>query len=170
MRLLSAIAPFATRLVFFRDFQYNFFKDLLCLKIALSWSIYENVARNWLIHWEQIKRSCLEYFTWLQSIRSNRWKAFFPNQVRFSRNFGFLRRFLRLVGKIFGYLKTLFVPFIVLKTTVSITRFRCKNRFEKRTTLGRDIWEKTKLGCGLVWRSMFKNIFANISAQGGLFF
>ena len=99
-----------------------------------------------------------------------KWKAIFPNQVRFSRNFGFLRRFLRLAGKIFGFLKTPFVPFIVLKTTVSMPRFQCKNRFEKRTALGRDIWEKPKWGCGLVWRAMFKNIFANISGQGGPFF
>ena len=77
---------------------------------------------------------------------------------------------LRLAGKIFGFLKTPFVPFIVLKTTVSIPRFQCKNRFEKRTALGRDIWEKPKWGCGLVWRAMFKNIFANILGEGGPFF
>jgi len=31
---------------------------------------------------------------------------------------------------------TSFAPFIVLKTTVSISRFQRKNRFEKRATLG----------------------------------
>ena len=49
-------------------------------------------------------------------------------------------------GKNPGFLKTPFVHFIVLKTTVSIPWFQCKNRFEKRTTLGRDIWEKNKMG------------------------
>ena len=99
-----------------------------------------------------------------------KWKAVFPNQVKFSHNFGFLRRFLRLAGKIVGFLKSLFEPFIVLKTTVSIPRFQCKNRFEKWTPQGWDIWEKQNGGCGLVWRATFKNIFANISAQGGPFF
>ena len=41
-------------------------------------------------------------------------------------------------------------------------------QFEKRTTLERDIWEKTKWDCGLVWRAMFKNFFANISAHGAV--
>ena len=45
---------------------------------------------------------------------------------------------MRLQGKIFRFLKTLFVPFNVLKTTITIQRFQCKNRFEKWTTLGRD--------------------------------
>ena len=48
---------------------------------------------------------------------------------------------MRLAGKIFRFLKTPFVPFIVLKTTVSIPRFQCKNRFEKRTTQA-EIFEK----------------------------
>ena len=63
-----------------------------------------------------------------------------------------------------------FVTFIVLKTTVLISRFQRKNRFEKRTTLGWDIWEKPLLAGGLVWHAMSKNIFVNISAQGGSFF
>ena len=91
-----------------------------------------------------------------------KWKTFFPNPVKFSRNLGFLRWFLKLAGKNFGYLKTLFVPFIVLKTTVSIPRFQCKNQFEKLTALGQDIWEKPKWGCGLVSRAMFE-IFLQIS-------
>ena len=41
-----------------------------------------------------------------------------------------------IILQIFGFLKTPFVPFIVLKTTVSIPRFQCK---KKRTTVGRDI-------------------------------
>ena len=48
---------------------------------------------------------------------------------------------MRLTGIIFRSLKTPFVPFIVLKTTVSIPRFQCKNRFEKRTTQA-EIFEK----------------------------
>ena len=70
-----------------------------------------------------------------------KWKAVFPNHVKFSRNFGFLRRFLMLAGIIVGFLKSLFEPFIVLKTTVSILRFQCKNRFEKWAPLGWDIWK-----------------------------
>ena len=62
-----------------------------------------------------------------------------------------------------------FVPFIVLKTTVLISWFQRKNRFEKRPTLGWDIWEKPLFAGGLVWRAVLKNIFANISAQGGSF-
>ena len=35
----------------------------------------------------------------------------------------------------------------------------------------KDVGKKTRFrSCGLVWRAMFKNIFANISAHGGLFF
>ena len=49
---------------------------------------------------------------------------------------------LRLSGKIFKFLKALFVPFIVLKTIALIPQFQCITRFEKRTTLGQDIWEK----------------------------
>ena len=97
-------------------------------------------------------------------------KAIFPNQVRFSRNFGFLRPFLRLAGKIFGFLKTPFVPFIVLKTTVSIPWFQCKNRFENRTTVGREI-------CKIIFQHGTPNqtatsfcFFSNISGQGGPFF
>ena len=63
-----------------------------------------------------------------------------------------------------------FVPFIVLKTTVSISRFQRKNRFEKRPTLGWDIWENPFLAGGLVWCAVLKYIFANISAQSGSFF
>ena len=37
-----------------------------------------------------------------------------------------------------------------------------QNWFIKRATQGRDIWEKTKWGCGLVLRAMFK-IFLQIS-------
>ena len=100
----------------------------------------------------------------------HKWKASFPNQVRFSRNFGFLRRFLRLVGKIFGFLKTPFVPFIVLKTTVLIPRFQCKNRFEKRTTLARDICKNVfKHGTPNQTATLFW-FFSNISGQGGPFF
>ena len=97
-------------------------------------------------------------------------KVIFPHQVRFSCNFGFLRRFLRLAGKIFGFLKTLFVPFIVLKTTVSIPRFQCKNRFEKRTTLARDICKNVfKHGPPNQTATPFW-FFSNISAQSGPFF
>ena len=42
-------------------------------------------------------------------------------------------------GKFFESFKTPFLPFIVLKTTFWISRLQCKNRFEKQTTLGRDI-------------------------------
>ena len=45
-------------------------------------------------------------------------------------------------GNFFGYLKTLFVTIIVLKTTVSIPRFQRKDQFEKRTTLCQDICKK----------------------------
>ena len=43
--------------------------------------------------------------------------------------------------KIFINFFTPFVTFIVLNTTVLISRFQRKNRFEKRTTLGRDIYK-----------------------------
>ena len=74
------------------------------------------------------------------------------------------------MDKIFIIFFTPFLPFIVLKTTVLNTRFQRKNRFEKRTTLSRDIEEKAILVRGLVWHAMLKHIFANISAQGGSFF
>ena len=77
---------------------------------------------------------------------------------------------LRLAGKIFGFLKTPFVPFIVLKTTVSIPRFQCKNRFEKRTTLARDICKNVfKHGTPNQTATPFW-FFSNISAQSGPFF
>ena len=62
------------------------------------------------------------------------------------------------------------VTFMLLKTTVKISRFQRKNRFKKRPTLGRDIREKPILAGGLVWHALLKNIFVNISAQGGWFF
>ena len=72
--------------------------------------------------------------------------------------------------KIVIYFFSPFVPFIVLKTTVLNTRFQRKNRFEKRPSLSQDIEEKAILVRGLVWHSMLKHLFANISAQGGSFF
>ena len=65
------------------------------------------------------------------------------------------------------------MPFIVLKRIVSISRFHCKNLFEKRYHLGQDISEKTLIACSLAWGTMFKTFFANsILARGGggLFF
>ena len=44
------------------------------------------------------------------------------------------------VNKIFIEFFTYFVPFIVLKMTVSISRFQCKNRVKKQTPLGREIY------------------------------
>ena len=49
-----------------------------------------------------------------------------------------------------------FEPFILLKMSVSISRFQCKNRFEKGPALSWDIWEKSFLAEGLVWYAMFK--------------
>ena len=73
-------------------------------------------------------------------------------------------------GIFFLFLKTPFVPFIVLKTTVSIPRFQCKNRFEKRTTVGRDICKNVfKHGTPNQTATPFC-FFSNISAQGGPFF
>ena len=74
-------------------------------------------------------------------------------------------------GKIiFVFLKTPFVPLIVLKTTASIPRSQCKNRFEKRTTVGWDI-------CKNVFKHWMPNqtvtlfcFYSIISAQGGSFF
>ena len=62
-----------------------------------------------------------------------------------------------------------FVPFIVLKMTVPISRFQRKNRFEKWPTVGWDIWEKPFSARGLVWCAVLEYIFANISAQSGSF-
>ena len=45
-----------------------------------------------------------------------------------------------------------------------------ENRFEKQPTIGRGIWENPLMAGGLVWRAMFKNIFANILAHAGPFF
>ena len=81
-----------------------------------------------------------------------------------------MRPFFTFVDKIFIIFFTLFIPFIVLKTTVLNTRFQRKNRFEKWPSLGWVIWEKPLLAGGLVWRAMLKNIFVNILAQGGSFF
>ena len=62
-----------------------------------------------------------------------------------------------------------FVPFIVIKMTVPISRFQRKNRFEKWPTVGWDIWEKQFSARGLVWCAVLEYIFANISAQSGSF-
>ena len=72
-------------------------------------------------------------------------------------------------GNFFLVLKTLFGPFIVLKTNVSVPWFRCKIVY-KTGHPGPRYLRKTKWGCGLVWRAMFKNIFANISAHVGPIF
>ena len=94
------------------------------------------------------KKRCPEYFTWFRSIRDHRClneKPFFPNRVKFSRNFWFLRQFLRLVGNFFGVLKTLFGPFIVLKTNVSMPWFQCKIGFKNGPPRAA-IFEKNKMG------------------------
>ena len=45
-----------------------------------------------------------------------------------------------------------------------------QNRFEKLTTLGRDIWEKIKMVVHFGLVCHVKKHFANISAKGGPFF
>ena len=78
-----------------------------------------------------------------------KWKAFFPNRVKFSRNFWFLRQFLRLLGIFFWVLKTLFGPFIVLKTNVSMPWFQCKIGFKNGPPRAK-IFEKKQNGVA-VW-------------------
>ena len=63
-----------------------------------------------------------------------------------------------------------FVPFIVFKTTVPISRFQRKNRFEKRATLGWDICKNLFLHGTPNQTASQKWFFSNISLQGGLFF
>ena len=74
------------------------------------------------------------YFNWLNQFEGHipKWKASFPHQLQFACHFGFLRPLLRIVGKIFWLLNTLFVPFIVY---VSIPQFLWKNWFNKRTRM-----------------------------------
>ena len=83
-----------------------------------------------------------------------KWKAFYPNWVKFSRHFWFLRQFLRLAGIFFLVLKTLFGPFIVLKTNVSVPWFRCKIVY-KTGHPGPRYLRKKKMGLRLVLRAMF---------------
>ena len=59
---------------------------------------------------------------------------------------------------------------MVVKTTVLITRFQCKNRFEKRSNLARDINQKLFSTSGLVWLAKSQNIFEDISGQVAPFF
>ena len=70
--------------------------------------------------------------------------------------------------RVFGYLKTLFVPIIVLKITVSIPRFQWKDWFEKWTTLYLDICKK-ELNMARKTISQPHFVFSNISARGGPF-
>ena len=88
-----------------------------------------------------------------------------PDQVRFSRKLGFFRPFLRYIAKFCKFFFDLFVAFMVVKTTVLITRFQCKNRFEKRSNLARDINQKLFSTGGLVWLAKSQNIFEDISGQ-----
>ena len=57
-----------------------------------------------------------------------------------------------------------YIPFIILKTNITILQFKCKKWFEKPITLDQDIWENIKLGCSLVWSDITKIFLANISA------
>ena len=73
------------------------------------------------------------------------------------------------MAKFCEFFSDLFVAFMVLKTTVLITRFQCKNRFEKRSDQARDINQKLFSTGGLVWLAESQNIFEDISGQGALF-
>ena len=66
-----------------------------------------------------------------------------PNRYPFCRfffKFGLLRLFLKFMAELCPSFNPLFVAFIVLKMTILISRFHCKNRFEKLSTLTQDIW------------------------------
>ena len=54
---------------------------------------------------------------------------FWPNQVRFSRKLGFFRSLFRYTAKFCTQFFNLFVAFMVVKTTVLISRFQPKNWF-----------------------------------------
>ena len=64
----------------------------------------------------------------------------------------------------------LFVAFMVVKTTVLISRFQRKNRFVKRPYIAWDIDEKLFSTGGLVWLTKSQNIFEDILGQVGSFF
>ena len=115
------------------------------------------------------KKRCLEFFTWFHSIRSHRFlneNPFFPIRSSFPTILDFWGSW----EFYFLFLKTPFVPFIVLEMTVSIPRFQCKNRFEKRTTLGRDICKNVFKHGTLNQTTNPFCFFSNISAQGGPIF
>ena len=57
-------------------------------------------------------------------------------------NSHFARSGLTYKYKIFDFFFSSFLPFIVLKTSVSFSQFQRKNRFEKRATLTWDICKK----------------------------
>ena len=61
-------------------------------------------------------------------------KSLFPRSGQVFPQFWDFEEIVEARGeKIFGFLKTPFVPFIALKTTVFIPRFQCQNLFEKGT-------------------------------------
>ena len=82
----------------------------------------------------------------------------------------FFKAIFEVNGQILWIFSDLFVAFMVLKTTVLITRFQCKNRFEKRSNLAWDINQKLFSTGGLVWLAKSQNIFEDILGQVGSFF
>ena len=53
----------------------------------------------------------------------------------------FFRPFFRYMAIFCEFFFDLFVAFMEVKTTVLISRFQCKNRFEKRSNQARDIFK-----------------------------
>ena len=76
-------------------------------------------------------------------------KAFFPSQLAFSRNFGFLRPFLTLVVKIIRSLK--------LRLYLLL--------YSKRTPLSHGLSAKISLKNGPPWAEIFAKMFLNIECQ-----
>ena len=74
-------------------------------------------------------------------------KSYFGHSGLVFTQFWVLRQYLKFVDKIINFFLAPFVPFIVFKMTVSISRLYSKNQFEKWA----EIFEKkTLLAAGLV--------------------
>ena len=97
-----------------------------------------------------------------------KWIAFFPNQVKFSRNLGFLRRFLKLVGKISDIQKLRLYLLFYSKRPFWSHGFNEKISLKNGPPCAEIFVKKFKHGTQNQTATPFC-FFSNILAQGGPF-
>ena len=112
------------------------------------------------------------YFNWFHSIRGHRYlneKRFCPIGSSFPAILGFWGNFWRFLKIFHKHFCSICDFYCTQNDRLDLTVSTQKSVW-KWPSLGWVIWEKPLLAGGLVWHAMSKNIFVNISAQGGSFF